>query len=74
MTADAPKPEPSPITADTDRPLVEPAEQLAPPDPLDEVRPVAACLPNDADDTSDAGKPTTDHDATGWRAEPIAKP
>lgn len=30
--------------------------------------------PNDADDTSDAGRPTTDHDAAGWRKTPAAKP
>ena len=30
--------------------------------------------PNDADDTSDAGCPTTDHKAEGWRATPPAKP
>lgn len=75
---DTPKPDTSrpdtPITEATERPLVEPADQVAPPDPLDEVRPVAACLPNDADDTSDAGSITTDHDAEGWRAEPLAKP
>jgi hypothetical protein len=29
---------------------------------------------NDADDKSDAGKPTTDHEAEGWRATPPAKP
>ena len=30
--------------------------------------------PNDADDASDAGRPTTDHEAEGWRATPPAKP
>jgi hypothetical protein len=30
--------------------------------------------PNDADDRSDAGLPTTDHEAEGWRATPPAKP
>jgi hypothetical protein len=35
---------------------------------LDEVRAVAACLPNDADDVSDAGSETTDHHDAGWRA------
>lgn len=29
---------------------------------------------NDADDTSDAGRPTTAHDAEGWRATPPSKP
>jgi hypothetical protein len=29
---------------------------------------------NDADDRSDAGCPTTDHEARGWRATPPAKP
>lgn len=33
-----------------------------------------AKAPNDADDTSDAACPTTDHDAQGWRATPPAKP
>ena len=69
-----PDPETPPITPDTTRPLVEPATQVVAPDPLDEVRPVAACLPNDADDTSDAGLPTTDHDDVGWKADPLAKP
>ena len=67
-------PQDDPITPATRRPLVEAEEHVVAPDPLDEVRPVAACLPNDADDTSDAGKPTTDHEAAGWRAEPLAKP
>ncbi|WP_156678242.1 hypothetical protein [Sphingomonas profundi] len=73
MTMDTPKPD-APIDESTDRPLVEPAEQVVAPDPLDEVRPVAACLPNDADDTSDAGQFTTDHENEGWKAEPLAKP
>lgn len=62
------------VTSATERPLVEPADQVVAPDPLDEVRPVAACLPNDADDQSDAGSETTDHDDEGWRADPLAKP
>ena len=33
-----------------------------------------ARAPNDADDTSDAGMPTTDHEAEGWRKEPPSKP
>jgi hypothetical protein len=31
-------------------------------------------VPNDADDHSDDGRPTTDHDAKGWRETPAAKP
>jgi hypothetical protein len=31
-------------------------------------------VPNDADDKSDAGLPTTDHEAKGWRKTPNAKP
>lgn len=31
-------------------------------------------VPNDADDRSDAGVPTTDHDPVGWRADPPSKP
>ena len=30
--------------------------------------------PNDADDQSDAGLPTTDHEAAGWRATSPSKP
>jgi hypothetical protein len=30
--------------------------------------------PNDADDTSDADHPTTDHAAEGWRGIPPAQP
>jgi hypothetical protein len=30
--------------------------------------------PNDADDDSDAGRPTTDHDTVGWRSTPPSKP
>jgi hypothetical protein len=37
--------------------------------PLDLAR-----APNDADDQSDAGMPTTCHQATGWRKESPAKP
>ena len=33
-----------------------------------------ACLPNDADDHSEAGRPTSDHEAEGWRATPAGKP
>jgi hypothetical protein len=33
-----------------------------------------ARAPNDADDTSDAGCPTTDHEAEGWRALSPSKP
>lgn len=33
-----------------------------------------SCKPSDADDGSDAGRPTTDHDATGWRAIDPVKP
>lgn len=62
------------VTPTTARPLVEPADQVVAPDPLDEVRPVAACLPNDADDQTDAGSETTDHEDAGWRADPLAKP
>jgi len=29
---------------------------------------------NDADDQSDAGRPTTEHDAKGWRAIPAGNP
>lgn len=29
---------------------------------------------NDAEETSDAGRPTTDHDPKGWRADPASKP
>lgn len=64
----------APVTPATERPLLEPADLVVAPDPLDEVRPVAACLPNDADDQSDAGSETTDHDDEGWRADPLAKP
>jgi hypothetical protein len=31
-------------------------------------------VPNDADDKSDTGRPTTDHEAEGWRATPPLKP
>lgn len=31
-------------------------------------------LPNDADDTSEAGRPATDHDEKGWRAASPVKP
>ena len=64
----------APITPATERPLVQPASEVVAPDPLDEVRPVAACLPNDADDQSDAGSVTTDHENAGWRADRLAKP
>ena len=63
-----------PVTPATERPLVEPADEVMAPDPLGEARPVAACLPNDADDTSDAGSETTDHEDAGWRANRLAKP
>lgn len=33
-----------------------------------------SAAPNDADDTSDADRPTTDHRAEGWRSTPPAKP
>ena len=33
-----------------------------------------AAAPNDVDDQSDAGLPTTDHEAEGWRSTPPAKP
>jgi hypothetical protein len=31
-------------------------------------------VPNDADDPSDKNRPTTDHEAKGWRATPPVKP
>lgn len=65
---------PVPVTPATERPLVEPADHVVAPDPLDEVRPVAACLQNDADDASDAGSETTDHENEGWRADRLAPP
>lgn len=64
----------TPATPVTGGPFLEPADQVVAPDTLDEVRRVASCLPNDADDKSDAGSETTDHDAAGWRADPLAKP
>ncbi|CAN5289397.1 hypothetical protein BH10PSE13_BH10PSE13_09040 [soil metagenome] len=33
-----------------------------------------SCMPNDADDRSDDDRPTTDHDARGWRAIDPVKP
>lgn len=33
-----------------------------------------SAAPNDADDTSDAGRPTTDHDAEGWRSKGPSTP
>ncbi len=44
------------------------ADELVPPDPVGDVKPVAGCLPADRDDDSDAGRPVTDHDDAGWRA------
>lgn len=64
----------TPVTPATERPLVEPADQVVAPDPLGEARPMAACLPNDADDLSDAGSETTDRENEGWRANRLSKP
>jgi hypothetical protein len=33
-----------------------------------------SCVPNDADDKSDADLPTTDHQAEGWRELSPSKP
>lgn len=38
------------------------------PDPLEEMRAEAACLPADRDVATAEGRPTTDHDESGWRA------
>jgi hypothetical protein len=49
-------------------------DELVPPDPVEEIKPVAGCLPADRDDDSDAGMPVTDHDDKGWRADRWWKP
>jgi hypothetical protein len=49
-------------------------DEVISPGSLGEARPKASCLPDDADDNSDAGLPTTDHDNEGWRSVPISRP
>lgn len=57
-----------------DKPKILPAGEVVPPDSLTDVRSKAAFLPDDADDDSDAGMPTTDHENEGWRSVPIFRP
>jgi hypothetical protein len=49
-------------------------DELVPPDPVGDVKPVAGNLPADRDDDSDVGMPVTDHEDSGWRAERWWKP
>lgn len=49
-------------------------DELVPPDPVGDVKPVAGCLPADREDHSDDGKQVTDHDDAGWRAARWWKP
>jgi hypothetical protein len=57
-----------------DKPKILRADEVIAPDPLADMRSKAACLPDDADDNSDAGMPTTSHEDEGWRSAPIFKP